>query len=159
MYMNTILPGHAISLHFVVLVGGPLQKVPPPLGAGRVQLLFRVFTPAPQLVLQLFHEPQFAQAPFSLQQNYYRLFIIMCSNAICIRVKCIKITTRLFLAYLLHFPHETAHVSLTKMDAEALGAQPLYFRHLCLHLPLFFHHKQGLLHLYDQGKASLHPVK
>ena len=45
------------------------------------------------------------------------------------------------------------------MDAEALGAQPLYFRHLCLHLPLFFHHKQGLLHLYDQGKASLHPGK
>ena len=45
------------------------------------------------------------------------------------------------------------------MDAEALGAQPLYFRHLCLHLPLFFHHKQGLLHLYDQGNLSLHPGK
>ena len=60
---------------------------------------------------------------------------------------------------LLHFPHETAHVSLTKMEAEALGAQPLYFRHLCLHLPLFFHHKQGLLHLYDQGNLSLHPGK
>ena len=25
MQMNTILPGHAFSLHFVVLVGGPLQ--------------------------------------------------------------------------------------------------------------------------------------
>ena len=25
MQMNTLLPGHAFSLHFVVLVGGPLQ--------------------------------------------------------------------------------------------------------------------------------------
>ena len=81
----------------------------------------------------------------------------MGSNAI--YLQRIKIAAWLFIAYLLHFPHETAHVSLTKIDAEALGAQPLYFRHLCLHLPLFFHHKQGLLHLYDQGNLSLHPGK
>ena len=86
----------------------------------------------------------------------------MSSNEICIRetiYNALRLQLNCFLAYLLHFPHETAHVSLTKIDAEALGAQPLYFRHFCLHLPLFFHHKQGLLHLYDQGKASLQPGK
>ena len=48
----SILPGHSCLLHsFVVLSGpSPLQSFPPFAGGGLVHVLFRVFTPPPQVL-------------------------------------------------------------------------------------------------------------
>ena len=56
-------PGHANMLQLSVLSAEPTQSVPPPCGAGFVQVRVRLREPTSQVLEQLLHDDHWAQLP------------------------------------------------------------------------------------------------
>ena len=57
------LPGHGVTLHFLLLLLVPRHGRPPLAGRGLLQVLQRFCIPPPQVLLQSSHTPQQLHLP------------------------------------------------------------------------------------------------